>query len=67
MFEYLSRAEGASYVEEIARLAGAFSAFPDVDAIEPEDVVHAVLWISSSAARYVTGTAFTLDAGFTIK
>ncbi len=67
MFEYLSRDEGARYIEEIARLAGAFAIFPGLEAIEPEDVAHAVLWLSSSAARYVTGTAFTIDAGFTIK
>ncbi len=30
-------------------------------------MTNAVLWLSSPAARYVTGTAFTIDAGFTIK
>jgi NAD(P)-dependent dehydrogenase (short-subunit alcohol dehydrogenase family) len=31
--------------------------------IETEDVVHAVRYLSSTQARYVTGTQFVLDAG----
>jgi NAD(P)-dependent dehydrogenase (short-subunit alcohol dehydrogenase family) len=67
MLEYLAREEASYYLDEVARLAGAFTIFPGVDAMEPEDVTGAILWLSSPAARYVTGTAFTLDAGFTIK
>jgi NAD(P)-dependent dehydrogenase (short-subunit alcohol dehydrogenase family) len=38
-----------------------------VDALEPRDVSQMVLWLASDAARYVTGAAFPLDAGYTIK
>jgi SDR family mycofactocin-dependent oxidoreductase len=38
----------------------------DVALIEPEDVSEAILWLVSDAARYVTGTALTVDAGTTI-
>jgi NAD(P)-dependent dehydrogenase (short-subunit alcohol dehydrogenase family) len=31
--------------------------------IEPEDVAHAVLYLASDRARYVTGTQMVLDAG----
>lgn len=31
--------------------------------IEPEDVAHAVLYLASDRARYVTGTQLVLDAG----
>jgi NAD(P)-dependent dehydrogenase (short-subunit alcohol dehydrogenase family) len=46
---------------------GTFTIFPELDALDPDDVTGAVMWLASPAARYVTGTAFTLDAGFTIK
>jgi len=38
----------------------------DVALIEPEDVSRAILYLVSDAARYVTGTALTVDAGTTI-
>jgi len=38
----------------------------DVALIEPEDVSQAILYLVSDAARYVTGTALTVDAGTTI-
>ena len=31
--------------------------------IEPEDVAHAVLYLASERARYVTGAPFVIDAG----
>jgi NAD(P)-dependent dehydrogenase (short-subunit alcohol dehydrogenase family) len=31
--------------------------------IEPEDVAQAVLFLASDEARYVTGSAFAVDAG----
>ena len=30
----------------------------------PEDIANAVVWLCSDAARYVTGTQLTVDAGF---
>ncbi|HVM66894.1 MAG TPA: mycofactocin-coupled SDR family oxidoreductase [Acidimicrobiales bacterium] len=38
----------------------------DVALIQPEDVSNAILYLVSDAARYVTGTALTVDAGTTI-
>lgn len=38
----------------------------DVALIEPEDVSEAILYLVSDAARYVTGTSLTVDAGTTI-
>ncbi|MBS1878742.1 MAG: SDR family oxidoreductase [Actinobacteria bacterium] len=67
MLEYLAREEASYYLDEVARLAGAFTIFPGVEAIEPEDVSGATMWLASPAARYVTGAAFALDAGYTIK
>ncbi|WP_214104361.1 mycofactocin-coupled SDR family oxidoreductase [Acrocarpospora catenulata] len=38
-----------------------------ISVIEAEDVANAVVWISSPAARYVTGTVLPVDAGNHIK
>lgn len=35
--------------------------------IQPRDVSEAVLWLASDAAKYVTGAALPIDAGFVIK
>jgi SDR family mycofactocin-dependent oxidoreductase len=35
-----------------------------VQVLEPEDISNAVLWLVSDAARYVTGVALPVDAGF---
>jgi SDR family mycofactocin-dependent oxidoreductase len=38
-----------------------------VPALEAEDIANAVLWLVSDAARYVTGVALPVDAGFVNK
>ncbi|MFS3130554.1 mycofactocin-coupled SDR family oxidoreductase [Nocardioides sp. Bht2] len=37
-----------------------------VDAVEPEDVANAVLWLSSDEARFVTGATIPVDAGMLV-
>jgi NAD(P)-dependent dehydrogenase (short-subunit alcohol dehydrogenase family) len=34
---------------------------------EPQDIANAVAWLVSDAARYVTGVALPVDAGFVNK
>jgi NAD(P)-dependent dehydrogenase (short-subunit alcohol dehydrogenase family) len=58
---------GAAYFQDVARLCGASTVFPGVDALDPRDVTNAVLWLASDAARYVTGIALPVDGGFTCK
>jgi NAD(P)-dependent dehydrogenase (short-subunit alcohol dehydrogenase family) len=35
--------------------------------IEPVDVSNAIVWLVSDDARYITGVALPVDAGFTVK
>lgn len=35
-----------------------------VDWVQPIDISNALLWLSSDDARYVTGVALPIDAGF---
>jgi len=46
--------------------AGMQNALP-VELIEPSDVTNAILWLVSDKARYVTGVALPVDAGFTVR
>lgn len=66
MLDHLMEA-GQAYFQEVARLCGASTVFPGIDYMEPRDVTHAVQWLASDAARYVTGTAMVVDGGFTCK
>lgn len=61
-----------SYGEEsmasIAETAGPFNLFDYEDPpIDPVDTSEAYMWLSSEAARYVTGIALPIDAGFLAK
>ncbi len=38
-----------------------------VEIVDPRDISHAVLFLASDEARYVTGLEFTVDAGNTIR
>lgn len=55
----------------MTRLEGkvAFATIPvmDVPWVEPEDIAHAVAFLASDEARYVTGLEFKIDAGQTLK
>jgi NAD(P)-dependent dehydrogenase (short-subunit alcohol dehydrogenase family) len=38
-----------------------------VQMVEPLDISNAIAWLVSDEARYVTGVALPVDAGFTVK
>jgi SDR family mycofactocin-dependent oxidoreductase len=60
MNDGLAFLEGSTPKEIAERSAGNLLPVPW---IEPEDVVHAVVYLASDAARYVTGSQFVIDAG----
>jgi SDR family mycofactocin-dependent oxidoreductase len=46
-------------------LAAMQNALP-IDILQPEDIANAVAWLVSDGAKFVTGVALPLDAGFSI-
>ncbi len=60
MNDGLAALEGLTPQEIAERSAGNLLPVPW---IEPEDVAHAVLYLASDRARYVTGAPFVIDAG----
>jgi SDR family mycofactocin-dependent oxidoreductase len=53
----------AAIMARVPRLASALSNAMPVDLVEPLDVSHAIVWLVSDSARYVTGTVVPVDAG----
>jgi NAD(P)-dependent dehydrogenase (short-subunit alcohol dehydrogenase family) len=60
MNDGLAALEGLTPKEVAERSAGNLI---DVPWVEPEDVANAVVFLSSSKARFITGSQFVLDAG----
>ena len=60
MNDGLAALEGLTPMEIAERSAGNLLPVPW---IEPEDVAHAVVYLASERARYVTGAPFLIDAG----
>lgn len=38
-----------------------------IQLLQPEDIASAVAWLVSDAGRFITGTSWPLDAGFTVR
>jgi NAD(P)-dependent dehydrogenase (short-subunit alcohol dehydrogenase family) len=66
MITGMLEAAGLAALERISDLAGPMNVI-DEQLLEPRDIAEAYLWLSSDAARYVTGTALPIDAGMTMK
>jgi SDR family mycofactocin-dependent oxidoreductase len=47
-------------------LAAMQNALP-IEILQPEDIANAVAWLVSDEAKFVTGVALPLDAGFTVR
>jgi NAD(P)-dependent dehydrogenase (short-subunit alcohol dehydrogenase family) len=64
----LADADAEDAVPDFSQTAGTFNLLDEGDApLEPGDVTEAVVWLASDAARYVTGVALPVDAGYTAK
>lgn len=60
-------AYGEEVLSQSEDLAGPFNIFSDGGMLDAQDITEAYMWLSSNAARYVTGITLPVDAGFTAK
>jgi NAD(P)-dependent dehydrogenase (short-subunit alcohol dehydrogenase family) len=68
MSEGMVESYGEESMAQIAEAAGPFNLFDYEDPpVDPVDVSEAYMWLSSDAARYVTGISLPVDAGFLAK
>jgi NAD(P)-dependent dehydrogenase (short-subunit alcohol dehydrogenase family) len=56
-----------AWFEECTALTGPWNLFDPESMMEPEEITHAMMWLASDAARFVTGVVLPVDGGFTIK
>ncbi|WP_144926835.1 mycofactocin-coupled SDR family oxidoreductase [Halorubrum salsamenti] len=63
----MMEAYGEETMGEMIEVTGPFNVFGDGGMIDAQDISDAYMWLSSDAARYVTGTTIKVDAGFTAK
>jgi SDR family mycofactocin-dependent oxidoreductase len=67
MIEGVMEAYGEEALESATEMTGPWNVFDDGGMIEMRDISEAYMWLSSDAARYVTGIALPVDAGATAK
>jgi len=72
MADGIAEGVGEGIFEDILEFTGPLNLFPeeklDHDGLlDNQDVTEAYMWLSSDAARYVTGTEIVIDGGFTVK
>jgi NAD(P)-dependent dehydrogenase (short-subunit alcohol dehydrogenase family) len=60
-------AYGEEALGEAIEMTGPWNVFDHDAMIESRDITEAYLWLSSDAARYVTGIALPVDAGMLAK
>jgi len=56
-----------AWLDANSHAANAMTNALPVGMIEPVDVSNAIVWLVSDDARYITGVALPVDAGFTVK
>lgn len=66
MIDGILETVGESALASISDASGSMNVI-DGQLIEPQDISEAFMWLSSDAARYVTGTVLPVDAGMLTK
>ncbi|MGQ4555480.1 mycofactocin-coupled SDR family oxidoreductase [Halobellus sp. GM3] len=66
MIDGILETEGERALASVSDLSGSMNVL-DEQLVDPRDVTEAFLWLSSDAARYVTGAVLPVDAGMTAK
>lgn len=55
------------WMHTLEGLTGPWNLLDRESMLDPEEITHAVQWLASEAAAFVTGTSLLVDAGFTVK
>jgi NAD(P)-dependent dehydrogenase (short-subunit alcohol dehydrogenase family) len=63
----LAASGNEDWFEECTALTGPWNLFDPESMMEPQEITHAMMWLASDAARFVTGVVLPVDGGFTIK
>jgi SDR family mycofactocin-dependent oxidoreductase len=66
MIDGVLESDGQAALSSVSDASGSMNVI-DEQLLDPRDVTAAFLWLSSDAARYVTGVTLPVDAGMTAK
>jgi SDR family mycofactocin-dependent oxidoreductase len=67
MVEGLLNCREAEWMEKLPEIVGPFNLFNPEEMLDTQEITNAMMWLASDAAKFVTGSSLTVDAGFTIK
>jgi NAD(P)-dependent dehydrogenase (short-subunit alcohol dehydrogenase family) len=67
MSQGIMASKDGEWLGELGALTGPWNLFNPEAMLESEEITQAILWLSSDASDFVTGSALVVDAGFTIK
>ena len=67
MISGFTEAYGEEALNEMTELTGPWNIFDEGGMLESRDISEAYMWLSSDAARYVTGIYLPVDAGAVAK
>jgi NAD(P)-dependent dehydrogenase (short-subunit alcohol dehydrogenase family) len=62
----MNAAMQALFAEGDVAISAMQNALP-IEILQPEDIANAVAWLVSEEAKFITGIALPLDAGFTVR
>lgn len=67
MVEGMLASRHGEWFETVPAVCGRVNLFNPEEMLDPQEITNAMMWLASDAARFVTGTLLTVDAGYTIK
>jgi len=67
MISGFTEAYGEEALGEMGAMGGPWNVFEEGENLDASDISEAYMWLSSDAARYVTGVYLPVDAGFLAK
>ena len=67
MVDGILASRDGEWVQTLDQLTGPWNLLRPAEMLEPEEITHAIMWLASDAAQFVTGLSLVVDAGFTIK
>lgn len=63
----LQSREGAEWLESLPEIVGITNAFNPDMGLDPQEISNALMWLASDAAKFVTGSTVSVDAGWGAK
>jgi NAD(P)-dependent dehydrogenase (short-subunit alcohol dehydrogenase family) len=67
MVSGMAASDTMGLMSTLGTIGGQWNLLAPNEMLSPQEITRAVLWLASDGARFVTGSALVVDAGYTIK